>query len=529
MKKTICLLVSLLPLCGALSAQPDRGVWADPSVGGRGKADPRPEFISYHTRELAEAGDPDKAAHYLSLEGKWRMNVSTTALGGEPGFSRPGYPVSSWSEIGMPNLAFSPEAFPAEGAVPPALPAEIPLVQYRAVIDIPYLWLDRELFLHIEGVGSAYTLLVNGREIGYSDDSRTPAEFPVSEAVTDGLNTIGIEVYGYSAGDWMETLVPRMKPGTLGKVYLYSQPRLRIEDFVFTTRGDSARVNGVVDFAVVMANSYRNAEKITLGYDIYSSAGKLLTYNLIEREIPAESTDTIRCREILSQAMKSRWSPATPSLYKLMLYTRRDGRITEYIPLRFGFNETELRDGELWINDKKAQLEAVDYDAASDRATTERQLKALKAQKINTICVSYPQPEWFYDLCDRIGFYVVDQANINAGFRKDDRNVGGSVANDPAFLPHFIDRVAVMQGRSKNHTCVVALSLGGECGNGYNFYKAYRWLKEADSLHAVTYRDVQGEWNSDFEFPRTRDARQLLNAVPAKTSAAPKAKTAARR
>ena len=142
--------------------------------------------------------------------------------------------------------------------------------------------------------------------------------------------------------------------------------------------------------------------------------------------------------------------------------------------------------------------------------------------------MSYPQPEWFYDLCDGLGLYVVDQANVNAGFRKDDRNVGGSVANDPSFLPHFIDRVAVMQGRSKNHTCVVALSLGGRCGNGYNFYKAYRWLKEADSLHAVTYRDVQGEWNSDFEFPRTRDARQLLNAAPAKAPAA-KAKTSARR
>ena len=279
--------------------------------------------------------------------------------------------------------------------------------------------------------------------------------------MTDGLNTIGIEVYGYSAGDWMETLVPRMKPGTLGKVYLYSQPRLRIEDFVFTTRGDSARVNGVVDFAVVMANSYRNAEKITLGYDIYSSAGKLLTYNLIEREIPAESTDTIRCREILSQAMKSRWSPATPSLYKLMLYTRRDGRITEYIPLRFGLQRDRI--ARRRVVDQRQEGPARSrrlrrgvrpgHDQASAQSTQgskdQHDLRELSPARVVP------------DLrTDRLA--VVDQANINAGFRKDDRNVGGSVANDPAFLPHFIDRVAVMQGRSKNHTCVVALSLAAD-------------------------------------------------------------------
>ena len=127
---------------------------------------------------------------------------------------------------------------------------------------------------------------------------------------------------------------------------------------------------------------------------------------------------------------------------------------------------------------------------------------------------------------------MIDQANINAGFRKDDRNVGGSVANDPAFLPQFIDRVAGMQGRSKNYTSVIALSMGGMSGNGYNMYKAYQWLKGADSLHHVTYRDVQGEWNSDFPFPQVRDAKNLLDAAPApaaRSKTAVKPKSAARR
>ena len=251
----------------------------------------------------------------------------------------------------------------------------------------------------------------------------------------------------------------------------------------------------------------------SLGYDIYSPAGKLLTYNLVEREIPGESTDTIRCHELLYHVMKSAWTPDAPTLYELMLYTRRDGRIIEYIPLRFGFKDVELRDGELWINGSRASLAAADYDAAPDAAATERELKALKKGGFNTVCVSYPQPAWFYGLCDRVGCYVIDQANVNAGYRTDDPNVGGSVANAPDFLPQFIDRVCAMQGRSKNHTSVVALSLGGRCGNGYNLYKAYQWLKAADSLHLVTYRDAQGQWNSDFDFPATRDGRTYLNSA----------------
>lgn len=214
-----------------------------------------------------------------------------------------------------------------------------------------------------------------------------------------------------------------------------------------------------------------------------------------------------------------------------MLYTRRDGRIIEYIPLRFGFKDVELRDGELWINGSRASLAAADYDAAPDAAATERELKALKKGGFNTVCVSYPQPAWFYGLCDRVGCYVIDQANVNAGYRTDDPNVGGSVANAPDFLPQFIDRVCAMQGRSKNHTSVVALSLGGRCGNGYNLYKAYQWLKAADSLHLVTYRDAQGQWNSDFDFPATRDGRTYLNSAAAQKqpAAKPKGKASARR
>ena len=375
------------------------------------------------------------------------------------------------------------------------------------------------MYIHIEGVGSAYTLYVNDHKVGYSNDSRTPAEYNISDAVTDGVNTISIEVYGFSQGSWMETGIPTLTPGSLGNIYIYSQPKLRIEDFVVHATLDSARVNGVVWVTVVMANSYRSSEKISLGYDIYSPAGKLITYNLYETEVEPESFDTLRFKEYIYPSMKKMWSPAAPNLYNMMFYVRRDGRITEYIPFRFGFNITELENGRLVINGKEAQLKVASYNAAADMARTADELRALKRQ-YNTVCVSYPQPRWFYELCDEIGMYVIDQANINSDYRKDDRNVGGAVANDPRFLPNFLDRVASMQGRVKNNTSLIAISMGGESGNGYNFYKAYQWLKAHDTLHPVTYRDVQGEWNSDFNCPAPEDVRRFLqeNTVVRKSS-----------
>ena len=137
------------------------------------------------------------------------------------------------------------------------------------------------------------------------------------------------------------------------------------------------------------------------------------------------------------------------------------------------------------------------YNAAADRKTTLAELKALKAKGKNTICPDYPQPAWFYELCDSLGLYVIDRANINAPERSGDRTVGGTPSNDPRLVGDYLERVKAMYYRSRNFTCVIAYSLGGPSGNGYNMYKAYQWLKSVEKSRPVIYSDTDGEWNSD--------------------------------
>ena len=236
-----------------------------------------------------------------------------------------------------------------------------------------------------------------------------------------------------------------------------------------------------------------------MGYDIYSPQGKLLDFNIREVVIPGRTTDTVRFSPFIYGTNANKWEPGAknPPLYKVMLFTRRDGAYREYMPLKIGFGKTEFTDGRITRFDKEIKLVKTRYNAAADRKTTLAELKNLKSKGSNTVCPDYPQPAWFYELCDELGLYVIDRANINAPDRRDDRRVGGTPSNDPALADEYLERVKAMYYRSRNHTCVVAFALGGESGNGYNMYKAYEWLKSVEKSRPVIYTDADGEWNSD--------------------------------
>ena len=262
---------------------------------------------------------------------------------------------------------------------------------------------------------------------------------------------------------------------------------------------DSTRRFGVLELAIVAQNGFNYDEPVTVGYDIYSPQGKLLEFNMQEVTIPGRSTDTVRFTPFIYGTNANKWEPGAknPPLYKVMLFTRRDGAYREYMPLKIGFGKTELVDGRLTRFDKELKLVKTGYNAAADRKTTLAELKTLKAKGNNTICPDYPQPGWFYDLCDELGLYVIDCANINAPEKRDDRKVGGTPSNDPSLADEYLERVKAMYYRSRNHSCVIAFALGGESGNGYNMYKAYEWLKSVEKSRPVICADADGEWNSD--------------------------------
>ena len=386
--------------------------------------------------------------------------------------------------------AFRPETVAAtEGPLYAILGAEI---------DIPFAWTDGVVGLHLENPGSAYSLWLNDREVAQVADPLTPAEFDLTPYVREGVNNFKLLMRSDSPARQLDAPIPAGRKA-FDNSYLYYQDKRSISDFEIALVPDSTRKFGILELAIVARNAFNYDEPVTVGYDIYSPQGKLLEFNMTEITLPGRSTDTVRFNPFIYHTYENKWEAGskTPPLYKVMLFTRRNGVYKEYMPMKVGFGKTELVDGRIMRLGKELKLEKAPYNAAADRKTTLAELKALKAKGKNTVCPDYPQPAWFYELCDELGLYVIDRASINAPERSGDRTVGGTPSNDPKLADEYLERVKAMYYRSRNFTCVVAYSLGGPSGNGYNMYKAYQWLKSVEKARPVIYSDADGEWNTD--------------------------------
>lgn len=370
--------------------------------------------------------------------------------------------------------------------------------QIDYAVEIPFAWTDGVVFLHLESVGSAYSLYLNEVLVAEIEEGLTPSDFHLTPLIKQGVNRFSIHLRPSHtpAINPQPTVVRKPFSGS----YLSYQDKRSIRDFSVALVPDSLHREAILEVKIVAQNTFNYDEEVEVGYDIYSPEGKLLDFNIRTIPLPGRSTDTVRFSPYIYHAYDHRWLPdpkRVPPTYKVMLFTRRNGTYKEYMPLTIGFGRTELIDGKIVRFDETVELHKADYNASVDRKSTLTEIKALKAQGINTLCPSYPQPMWFYDLCTEQGMYVIDCPAIAAPDRRDDRTVGGTPSNDPKLLDEYLERTKAMYYRTRNQSCVIGYTLGAPSGNGYNMYKAYEWLKSVEPFRPVIYEDAAGEWNSD--------------------------------
>ncbi len=343
----------------------------------------------------------------------------------------------------------------------------------EGVLEVPVQWLDREMFVHVEGATG--TLSVNGHEAG--EVRINPQELNITRWVTDGENTID---------------VPQG-----ARAWAYSQPKLRIEDFKVEAAADSTNYKwGLLRLTLVVANGYNFPETLNVGYDIYSPQGKLLNFDNRDVTVEGQGRDTVVFEEYIYGMPANLWTAGNPKLHKGMILAKQGKRPTEYIPFRAGFGNTYLEDGQLMRNGKAVDIKALAYNAAgaseldpaSARKSVIADIAKFKKQGFNTILTDRPQPYWFYDAADEAGIYVFDQAETFGA------------ANDPALTKDYLAAAESAFRRSRNHASVVGWSLGAAAeGNGYNLYKTYQWLKANTDDRPIIYNGADGEWNSDME------------------------------
>ena len=369
---------------------------------------------------------------------------------------------------------------------------------YEQEIDVPASWNDYNAYLHTENVGGDYTIFVNGAQITAPIDRFTPTEIYISPNLVQGKNVVAVVVVEepYMAAVAEGLTMPQRQQ--FDNCYIFAQRRLGIYDFNVRLVPDSLERFAELRLDVLVDNSFSSDEVIEVGYDIYAPDGKLMEYSVNDLALEKFTRDTLSFNPYIYHSNPNRWSPANPKLYDLTLYVKRSGILWEYIPLKVGFAQYGYtEDGAITAFGKPLTLKKEVYNAAADRATTEREIKALKQRGINCLTPDYPQPRWFYDICDRVGIYVIDCAAVASPSCADNRALGGTPANAPELVDEYLRRVESMYHRAQNHVSIIAFSLGKRAGNGYNLYKAYELLKSKGDSRAIIYEDADGEWNTD--------------------------------
>ena len=522
------------------AARAETPYWQDIKTVSVNREAPRSSFMSYSDTASALTGSYSSSDRFVSLNGTWKFLFAEDGRTLPAGVTDASTDTSAWDDIKVPGnwerqgygtalYVNHPYEFCTFNPQPPALPDATPVGVYSRKFGIPAGWDGSDIYLHIAGAKSGVYVYVNGREVGYNEDSKNPAEYLINDYLCEGENTLTLKIYRWSTGSWLECQDFWRISGIERDVFLWSQPKVTIHDFYIVSTLDDSYRNGIFNLSVDLINrSDTNANK-TIGYELIDAEGQKLVLAQTSASVPAGGMRTVSFGDHCLEDIHP-WSSESPYLYKVLITVYDDiGRAAEVIPYNVGFRRIEMAKTEqlngrgtpynvLLVNGQPIKFKGVnihEHDPLTGHYVSEetmrRDFQLLKEHNFNAVRLChYPQDRRFYELCDEYGLYVYDEANIESHGKGYDLRRGGTLGNNPEWLEAHMERTRNMFERNKNHPSVTIWSLGNEAGNGYNFYNTYLWLKQADSRlmkRPVVYERAQWEWNSDIYVPQYPDAK----------------------
>ena len=501
-----CLCLPLLAV--ALPPQEGRGGggrppdWEDPRVFSVGEEPPHATLVPYPEASAALRGGERPSPFVRPLDGRWKFHWVRTPEERPADFFRPEFDVAGWRDIRVPSnwemegygtpiylnilYPFKRDAPRVMGEPPENWTARRernPVGSYRRTFEVPAEWAGRRVFLAFGGVNSAFYVWVNGERVGYSEDSRLPSEFDITRHLRPGANVLAVEVYRWSDGSYLEDQDFWRMSGIFRPVRLVSRAPLHVRDFYARTDLDLAYHDAQLKLRVKVRNAGAQASAATVEAALLDEARRPVFRALAKRlDVPAGSEAALDFEQKVLAPRK--WSAEEPNLYTLLL-TLKDaaGRVLEVIPWRVGFRESEIRNGQILFNGRPVILKGAnrhEHDPDTGQVmTTEmmvRDIVLMKQHNLNAVRTShYPNVEEWYELCDRYGLYVVDEANIEShGYGA---NEVQRVSDGEDFREAHVARVAGTIERDKNHASIFIFSLGNEAGAGRNFVAAREWAK----------------------------------------------------
>ncbi len=507
----------------ALSAERD---WENEKIFERHKEAPRATSMVYPNPQLAAADQRETNPWFKSLNGDWSFHWSPDPDQRPLDFYKPEFDVAQWDRIVVPgnwqvqgygvpvytNMTYPFQKDPPRvmGA-PPAnytnFSQRNPVGSYRRTFELPDQWQGRQVFLQFDGVDSAFYLWINGKPVGYSQESRTPSLFNVTKYVRDGANIVAAEVYRYSDGSYLEDQDFWRLSGIFRDVYLWSAGSQHIRDFFVRTDLDQDYRDASMFVEMDIANYSAQAAACSVDLTLLNAEGQ----SIAQSTLKSLSIDSSGQKQVRSERVEignpAKWTAETPNLYTLVLTLKNGaGETIEACSHKIGFRKIEIHGGQLLVNGQAIYLKGTnrhEHDPVTGHVTSResmmRDIVLMKQFNINAVRTShYPNDSLWYELCDAYGLYVIDEANIEShgmGYGPE------SLAKNPDWQAAHLDRIRRMVERDKNHASVIIWSMGNEAGNGVNFEACYKWMKRRDPSRPVHYERAGLEDNTDIYCP----------------------------
>ncbi len=488
----------------------------------------------YYLNE-AEMNDDDMSMRQ-SLNGLWYFSYAKNLASCIEGFEKTDYNCKNWDTIRVPahiqmegygNPQYTNVAYPWEGHEE-IKPGEIPTVNnpvasYAKYFTVPKRWKgNKEIFVSFQGVDSAMALYLNGKFVGYSEDSCTPSEFNLTPYLVEGENKLAVQVYRYSSASWVEDQDFWRFSGIYRDVYLFTKPAVHIEDMFIHAVPQNDYHDGKIDIEF----TWNSEEAKTLNVKLFDADGKIVL-DEVQKDIKGtKSNFSAQLKDI------ALWSAEKPNLYKAVFtVSDANGKVTEIVPQNIGFREFKMDGNIMKINGKRIVFKGTnrhEFDPYNGRAIPveeiEKDLIIMKRYNINAIRTShYPNNSKFYELCDIYGFYVIDETNMET---HGSWQIMGTIVENEGTLPHnhanwldiILDRAKSMLQRDKNHASIIIWSCGNESYGGKNIYLMSEYFRKTDPSRLVHYEGIRWDRSynatSDMEsqmYPKVAEIKEFLS------------------
>lgn len=516
----------------------NRAPYEDPHVSGINRDPSRATAYSFASLDDALKMNREASGRYLSLNGEWDFSFALKP-GDEPqDFYQ--HKVSGWKKIDVPSNwemqgydkpIYKSAVYPFRPVNPPYVPHDYNGVGcYQKSFTLPVDWKDKNITLHFGGVSSAFKVWVNGKFLGYGEDSFLSSEFNITPYLHEGENVISVWVIRWSDGSFMEDQDHWRLSGIHREVFLMAEPKLRIADIFVQTKLDKNYEDAVLSIRPRVDNLTGNVQS---GYKIIAQLYDSSNHTILEKPLVKNVEEIINEVHprldrvkfgLLETNVKSpkKWSPEMPNLYKLAVSLVDSlGTVLEVKSYNIGFRSIEFRksDSKLLINGKLTYLYGVnrpDHDPIKGKALShadiEKDIKTIKQFNFNCVRLShYPSDPYLLDLCDQYGIMVIDEANLET------HGLGGKLSHDADWMGAYIDRVSRMVLRDKNHPSIIFWSLGNEAGSGPNHAAMAAWVKDYDITRPLHYEPAMGSPReegyidpSDPRYPKSNDHSHRL-------------------